>query len=271
MMTLDLAVVTHRPEGIQRVARMVLPPIDGVRYIVSWQAHENAPIPTSLHRPDVEIHRFDSLGQSLNRNNAIEHCSADIILHSDDDIIYTSEGLLSIINVFKKNKGIDVITFKSLQSPSKTYPESQIKLQKKLPKNYSVGTIEIAFRRATAGGLRCCPELGLGSQRLHGGEDEMFLMSAIRRGLNCQFFPITICEHPGESTGTKANFTNENLQASGCLIALTHPGSAILRVPLKAWRVNRAGQSGFIRALYRISRGALMAPGVLKRNHQTLW
>lgn len=271
MMTLDLALATYGPDGISRVAAMVLPPAEGVRYIVSWQAHGNAPIPAELMRPDVEIHRFNLLGQSLNRNNAIEHCTADIILHSDDDIIYNQEGLIAVIKTFKENTDLDLATFRSVHEDDRNFPISTIRLHRYLPPNYSVTTFEIAFRRATAGNLRCCPELGLNSPKLHGGEDEMFLMSAIRRGLDCRFFPITICEHPGASTGTKAHFTNENLQASGCVIALTRPWTAILRVPLKAWRVSRKGQASFLRALYRISRGALMAPGVLKRNHKYLW
>ncbi len=271
MMTLDLAVATHRPEGIERVARMVLTPIEGVRYIVSWQAHANAPIPVTLIRPDIEIHRFDGMGQSHNRNNAIDHCKADIILHSDDDIIYSRNRLLKVIRVFEQNSDVDVATFKSKHIADRIFPTEKTTLQKRLPKFYFAATFEIAFRRATAGHLRCCPELGLGSPKLHGGEDEMFLMSAIRRGLNCCFFPITICEHPGASTGTKAHYTDENLQASGCIIALNHPFTAFLRIPLKAWRVNKHKQATFGRALYRISLGAMMAPGVLHRNHKYLW
>lgn len=271
MMALDLAVATHRPEGIKRVARMVLAPMEGVRYVVSWQAHENAPIPDELMRSDIEIHRFDLMGQSLNRNNAIEHCKADIILHSDDDLIYTPERFRRVVSVFEENPDLDVATFQSKQGIGKSYPETMTKLDRELPKNYSVGAVEIAFRRSTAGELRCCPEFGLGSPRLHGGEDEMFLMSAIRRGLDCRFFPITICEHPGVSTGTKAHFSDENLQASGCVISMTYPSTAILRIPLKAWRVYRAGRASLPRALYCLSRGALMAPGILKRNHNYLW
>ena len=87
MLTLDIAIVTHRPEGIARVAAMNLPVIDGVRYVVSWQSHEEAPVPESLVRDDVEIHRFDGRGISLNRNHAYDHCRADIVLNADDDLI----------------------------------------------------------------------------------------------------------------------------------------------------------------------------------------
>jgi len=272
MLTLDLAMATHKPEGIERVASMMLPRMDGVRYIISWQAHNDYPVPSALtSRPDVEIHRFNATGQSLNRNNAIDHCTADIILHADDDVIYTEYGFSAIINSFQNNPDVDVATFRSTQNKKRSFPREETDLNYNYPKNYYAGAIEIAFRRSTADHLRCCPELGLASPRFHGAEDEMFLMSAIKRKLKCRYFPITICEHPGESTGTKAHFTNANLMAAGCLIGLTRPWTAPLRVPLKAWRVARAGQATLFRALKYITLGACASPGVLRRNHKYLW
>lgn len=272
-MTLDLALITHKADGIERVARQSLPAVPGVRYVISWQNHGNAPVPESLaSRPDVEIHRFDGHRQSDNRNNAIEHCKADIILHADDDVTYLPQSFESIINIFEANPDVDVATFRSIiYGSTRDFPKERTALKAKLPKNYYATTIEIAFRRATAGHLRFCPELGLNSPRFHGGEDEMFLMSAIKRGLRCSFFPITICEHPLPSTGSKSHFTNCNLQAAGAIIGLVTPLTAFLRVPLKAFRVARARQAGFLRALFCISRGAFAAPGLLRRNHNTLW
>lgn len=271
-MTVDLAVATYRPEGIERVARMVLAPMEGVRYVVSWQEHGDAPVPESLaRRDDVEIHRFERKGQSLNRNNAMNHCTADIILHADDDLVYTPQGLQTVIDTFSNNPDIDVATFRSERVPPKTYPARTTVLNRRLPRGYFASMIEIAVRRSTAGSLRCCPELGLASARMHGGEDEMFLQTAIRRGLRCLFVPVTICSHPAPSTGTKARLTPENLRATGCTIALSYGPSAILRVPLKAMRVSRAGQAPFLRALFYIAQGALEAHGLRRRNRATLW
>lgn len=272
MLTLDLAMITYRPEGLARLAGRLLPPLPGVRYVVSWQEHGGAPVPDEIaQRADVEVHRLDVKGQSHNRNNAIAHCRADIILHADDDIIYTPAGLQTVIDTFEQNPEVDVATFRSVHGDASRFPADATDLGRRLPKGYYVATFEIAFRRATAGNLRCCPELGLASPRLHAGEDEMFLMSAIRRGLHCRFFPATICTHPGESTGTKGSPSNGNLEGFGCVIALTYPRTAALRVPLKAWRLSRAGAASLPRALYRVALGAMQAPGVLRRNRTTLW
>lgn len=270
--SLDLAVVTHRPEGIQRVAKMLLPPIEGVNYIISWQAHFDAPIPEELYRPDVFVYRFDGAkGISANRNNALKHCRGDVILFADDDLIYYKTGLENLRRVFLQNPTLDFATFRSDHGDSTRFPFEETRLKGKLPKSYSVTSFEIAFRRVSCGDLRCCPELGLGSPLLHGGEDEIFLQTAIRRGLDCRFFSITVCAHPHDSTGTKSQFTKGNLLASGCVIAMTYPLSAFLRVPLKAWRVWRRGQATMSDAFCYICRGAMMARGVLKRNRAYLW
>lgn len=271
MLTLDLALITHRPEGIHRVASMNLPYIDGVRYIVSWQLHENAPVPAALLRDDVEIHRFEPAGQSLNRNNAIDHCTADIVLNSDDDLIYTSEGLRQVIRAFEDNPETDVATFKAVMFEGPVYPAESRRLAEPLPKGYWIPCITIAFRRNAVGNLRFHPEFGLGSERLHGAEDELFLLSAIRRGLDCRYFPIEICAHPQESTGTKSRLTPSNMRAMGCYIAIAEPLSAVLRLPLKAYRLQRSGRSGFFRALYHLIAGAANAPRILRGDRQCLW
>lgn len=271
--SLDLAVATHRPEGIERVAKLLLPPAQGVTYIVSWQDHRDAPIPAELAaREDVKIFRFDETGQSLNRNNAIEHCQGDIILHSDDDLIYYPDGLAGLRRIFRDNPELALATFRSAHGDMSRFPDEAVKLTpKKLPKGYSVACFEMAFRRTSAPWLRFCPELGLGSERFHGGEDEAFLFTAINRGLDCRFFPVTICAHPHDSTGTKASVTDKNLLASGCIIALQYPRSAALRVPLKAWRLSRQGKASLFRALKHLTQGALAAPGLRRRNKKFLW
>lgn len=270
--TLDVAIATHTPEGIQRVAAMHLPEISGVTYIVSWQAHDDVPIPDILlSRPDISIHRFDRSGQSNNRNNAFDHCSSDIILCSDDDLIYTTEGLTAVRRAFTEHPDVDFATFRSIHGGSRvTYPTESVRLSLPLPKNYYAACFELAFRRCSAGRLRCHPSFGLGSKSMHGGEDELLLLTAIRRGLNCRFFPVTICSHPHLSTGTKARLSGKNLRAMGCIIALTYPISFMLRIPLKAYRVHSSRKSSLAKALWYLTAGALRAPWLF-RDRRYLW
>jgi len=271
MLTLDIAIITHRPEGIQRLAEKNLPAIDGVRYVISWQAHGSRPVPDALMRDDITVVRCDAPGLSNNRNNSLAHCTSDLILIADDDVTHRPAAIRQLIKHFEQDSTLDVATFQSVRPWTGAYPGHECRLTLPYPKGYSVISFEIALRRSTAGHLRACPELGLGSPRFHAGEDEMLLLSAIKRGLNCRFLPIVVCEHPHESTGSKNRLTDGNLLASGCVIALTYPFSAILRVPLKAWRIFRQGQASLPRAIWQISRGAIAAPSLLRRNRDTLW
>lgn len=271
MLTLDLAIVTHRPEGIARVAAMYLPSIDGVRYIISWQDHADTPVPESLVRDDIEIYRFDGRGISLNRNNAYDHCRADIILNSDDDLIYTPEQLKAVIRVFEDNSDVDLATFMADMPGTPIYPPYSVRLNDPLPKGYWVVSFTIAFRRKAVGNLRMHPDLGLGASKMHAAEEELFLLSAIRRGLNCRFFPVEICTHPKASTGTQNSLTPAIIRAMGCYIAIATPKTMILRIPLKAFRLYRAKQAGFMFALRHIIEGAKLAPSILHGDRKYLW
>lgn len=270
-LTLDVAIATHRPEGIRRVADMRLPEIPGVSYVVSWQDHQDVDVPVALMRDDVRIFRYDETGQSNNRNNALAHCSADVVLNSDDDVTFFPEGLEKILTLFEENSDLDVASFRSEHGDMSRFPKDTVRLGKKYPKGYHVSGIEIAFRRSSRGSLKFCPELGFASRSLHGGEDEIFMYSAVMRGLDCRYFPVTICAHPHESTGFRHGMTSGNLKAQGCVLALMYPWTCVLRIPLKAWRLKRGRQSGMMRALRFLAAGALSAPGVLGRNHDSMW
>lgn len=271
--SLDIAIATHKIAGIERVAKMLMPETDGIKYIVSWQNHSNAPIPQSiLERNDVSVYRFEEIGLSPNKNNALDHCKSEIIYFTDDDVELYPEGIALLRKAFKNHPSVELATFRSQHGDMSRFPEVETTLSHKYPKGYSVCGIEIAFRQSTQPRLRYCREFGFGENiMMHGGEDEMLLHSAINRGMVCQFFPITICSHPHPSTGSKKHLSDKNLRALGCVIQLHYPGSSIIRVPLKAWRLFKNGQSGFFKALRYLSGGALSAHGVLKRNHDTLW
>lgn len=271
MITLDIAIITYKPEGIKRLAENALPSIPGVNYVISWQAHESAPVPEGLQRSDIKIYRYDGVGLSCNRNNSFKYCNSDIIIIADDDVQFFEEGINKLREVYAEKHDTDLIAFHSLRHGGPIYPKNACKLNTKLPKNYNTVSFELSFRKSTAGWLRVCPELGLNSPRYHGGEDEMLLFTAIKRGLNCWFYPITVCKHEHPSTGSKTHLTKGNLRANGCVIALTYPKSAILRIPLKAWRLSQSGQSNFFRALLYLIQGAIGAPGLLKRNKEYLY
>lgn len=256
-MTLDVAIATWKPEGILRVADMNLPEVPGVRYVVSWQmAGQNPNIPKLLaQRNDILVCFTNEPGLGANRANACRNCNAPIILIADDDITYSAQQLLSVIDIFKKNPDIDLAAFR-YDGANKTYPAQETEISYPMPKNYYISSIEIAFRQRVLDKVCFNSDFGIGSSVFQAGEDTMFLYDAIKAGFHCRFFPITICTHDHPSTGDRPMPRGVAL-ATGKLIRLEHPRSWILRIPLKAWRNTKIGGS-FFPAMLRMFHGALI-------------
>lgn len=253
ILKIDIAVATigRRIEG---VARMLLPPLEGVAYVVSWQGHQGISLPEQLRRDDVEVCRFDGSGLSRNRNNAIAHCRGDIVVISDDDLVYHPESILNVRKAFAADNTLDIALFKVDFPHAKKYPSGDCPIGLPFPKGYWVSAVEIALRRDRISSLRFNPILGLGAGRYECGEDECFVISAIRRGLNCRFINHTLCAHPGTTTGS---YTSPGtLRGQGYVISLMYPHSGYLRLLLKAVRLWRSGKCGGAYALRYLLHGA---------------
>lgn len=255
-LTLDVAVVTHGKEGIKRVEKMLLPPRDGVRYVVSWQEHENASIPLSItERNDVEVFRLDVKGLSNNRNNSISHCNSDIVLIADDDLIYEPDAFQKICQTFENDPGLDLATFRVRFKNAKTYPKDRVRLQIPLPKGYFATSMEIAFRRSNLSDVKFNALLGLGAPELVCGEEEIFLLDAIKKGLICRHVPIYICSHPTSTTGN--GVSPKILMAQGYVIRRYYGITTLPRLFLKAYRVSKTGEISLPDALIHLVKGSL--------------
>ncbi len=259
-LTLQLAIPTHAPEGIRRIEKLLLPPREGVGYIVSWQDHREEAVPeTVAARADVEILRFDGKGLSANRDNALAHCTADIVLIGDDDLVYRPDAFDTVRQTFERDPALEYASFRYDGPDDKRYPVSETSLSP-IPKGFSQTTFEIAIRRESrAGKLRFSPLFGPGAPYLTAGEDEFFLLSAVKSGVNCRFFPSTIANHPTLTSGALPRSSAGLLRTTGALIALRHRAMWIPRLPLVAWRLYHSGKAPFISALRAMAAGALYA------------
>ena len=221
-MTLDILISTLGIDGINRVAKMNLPTVKDVKYIISWQVpgieNPSEMIPIQLIRDDISIYPIDSRGISINRNNAIKHSTADICLIADDDLIYTTQHLQSVIKAF-------------------------------------VSEIEIAFRRKICDKVLFNEYFGPGLHPLQACEGAIFIHQAISLGIRTRFIPYTITHHTGGiSTGNRV-LTTGVLMAQGAYIAIVYPYTALFRLPLFAWRSFRRGQTKMFPAMRHLWRG----------------
>lgn len=253
-LTLNLAISTIGKEGIKRVFSLLPPPIPKVSYVISWQNHEGCVLPETVgERDDVTIIKTDSKGLSANRNNALNHCNGDIVLLSDDDIDYNQGAFNDIIEAFENDPEMDIALFKIDYNNRKQYPDKDLVLSFPYPKFYFPTTPEIAFRKSRIGNLQFWEGLGLNSLEMHSGEEELFIFSAIKRGLKVFFINKEIGKHPHPTSGEK--ITAEVLKGNGFIIGLTYPFTSVIRIILKAIRLCRNKKAPFIFSIKNLSAG----------------
>ena len=266
MLTLDILISTIN-EGIENVPDIILAPIEGVRYVISWQkCGYSASVPQALLRGDVTVSAINERGLSRNRNNALAHATADVCLIADDDVRYKPEYLKEVIDTFSSINDVDVALFqyKSVNG-SKSYPSYSFNLEN-MPRGYYASSIEIAFRRESVAGMLRFNELfGLGAPVLKAGEDGVFLLDAVKLGLKCRFFPKVVVEHEGQSTGVVNIASRGVLMAKGAYIYLAYGRiSAWMRYVVNAWRIHRQVPAmGFLEVFRHIINGA----AYIKQHH----
>lgn len=231
---LDILVATHGEDGLKKVEMMNLPVMTGVRYIVTVQGAKNAIAPASLQRNDISIHYLNSSGLSNNRNAGIGLSTAQYCLLADNDLRYTADRLNNVVKTISANPEVDIFTFRH-EGENVSYPKEETDFSKSMPKGYSVTSFEIAFRRKAIGELRFDKNFGIGAP-MGCCEEALFILDCQRSELCCRFFPITIVEHHGLSTGHRPITDASVAQAEGAYIRLAYGIKGFSRIPLFAWR-----------------------------------
>ncbi|MBQ9362141.1 MAG: glycosyltransferase family 2 protein [Bacteroidaceae bacterium] len=202
-MCLDVLICTI-DQGILRVPQVILPPQEGVRWVVSMQYTDGQfldVVPQELtERKDITLTCIEGKGLCRNRNNAIQHASGDILLVADDDCQYTAEALDTVIKTYELNPSADIILFQS--NLEKYFPERPTLYQKAFQDGYYPSSVEMSFRKGL--GLRFDERFGLGSEHLSAGEESVFLKDAE----NAQYSIVCI---PKRIVTTPHSYVTDNL------------------------------------------------------------
>lgn len=239
---LDVMICTLGHDGIRRVAEGSHPRMKGVRYIVAWQVPDgDEETPEELRRDDFMVAKTPTRGLSRNRNVALSHATAPLLLISDDDVDYTEEGLGRVIDAFDANPDCDILTFRYVSAKApKYYPDGSCDLSHPA-KGYYPTSFEIAMRRESLPPeLRFDENFGIGAT-FPSGEEDLFLHDALSHGLRGRFLPTDICRHDGDTTADRLRRSPSLIEAKGAIVPLLYPGSWPLRMLLLAMRSARSG------------------------------
>ncbi len=261
-------------ERIANVAQMMLPRQEGVSYLVSWQRtsarSETVPVPPQLEeRPDVSVYPLNSRGLSANRNNALRHAQADILVIADDDCRYTPETIDTLRSVYAGHPEAKVILGRMTDEHGtwfKRYPTQAFNYSR-IPSGYYPSSCEITLRKEAAA-IPFDTAFGIGAPRFGCGEEEVWLRDASRifGPEAVVFHPFTLCTTPPATTGSRFLTDKSVQQAKGAVLRIVYgPLGAALRiaktaftapVPFgKRFRLLKEMLAGFLHVRHRTPNG----------------
>lgn len=206
-MTLNVLICTI-DDGILNVPSVLLPPIEGVSWVVSMQYSDQKYldiVPAELkNRSDVILTYLEGRGLSRNRNNAINHSEGDILLIGDDDCRYSKSALLEVIHFYEMNPSYDIVFFAAADydgKPLKFYPSQLTSFQQAFKEGFYPASVELTMRQGL--GLHFDTRFGLGSPLLCAGEEDVFVHDALKAGYNVVVYPMTVVRTDGKTTGSR--------------------------------------------------------------------
>lgn len=214
-----------------RAAGLDLPETDGVGYLIGWQrAGCGMDIPPQLRRPDIDVIATDTIGVAANRNILLDHASAPYLKFSDDDVTLTAQDLTDLIKAFDDYPDADILLTR-FRSPTRTpsAPASTFVIQD-APRGYWPTAIEINIRRSKVA-LRFDTRFGPNSSHYPYGEDDTYIVDAIRSGLTVRYVPVMVGRHEHPSTGERLHPLDRSfLTTKAAVLRRLHPRSWPLRL-----------------------------------------
>lgn len=168
---------------------------------------------------------FAERGVGLNRNNALMRADADICLFADDDMVY-KDGYSKIIqNAFERHPDADILAFNLEESKAsdghfvpkrkKIKKESRVRYLNCL--RYGTARIAVRLRSIRMNGISFNLCFGGGTPYCH-GEDNLFVVSCLSKGLKMYSIPETIATLTEERESSwNGGFDNRYVTDQGML------------------------------------------------------
>lgn len=228
-MTVELLICTLNTR-IAHVCDMLLPPAEGISYLVSWQRTtpeaESFPVPTPLEeRADVRVVNTTSCGLSANRNHAFSHAKGDILVIADDDCRYSLESLRKLQHIYETHPQAIVVTARMTDVDGhffKNYPDPSFNFAH-IPHQYFTSSWEITLRKEAAT-ILFDTAFGIGAPSFGCGEEEVWLYDVCRTfgRERVIYVPFSLGTTAPATTGTRFLTDKKVQRAKGAVLSILH-------------------------------------------------
>ncbi len=150
---------------------------------------------------------MDEKGVGLSRTTALQRATADIVLFSDEDIVYSDGYEALVTEQFENNPKADMILFNvKVSEERRTYwTESAHRVHRWNCGRYPAYSIAVRRSRLHETGLTYHLWFG-GGAIFSNGEDSLFLNEALKKGLKLLAVPVCIGEEKPREDGSSTWF-----------------------------------------------------------------
>ena len=199
--------------------------------IIINQCDHSAVVHQSYNGFSIHWYSFSEKGVGLSRNNALMRADHEIVLFADDDVSYVERYADLILKEFDRLPQADVIIF-NLASTNQTRPEYMNRSTHRLRffNCLRYGTCRIAARLKSLRKENLSFHLLFGGGSRYGcGEDSIFLMDCLRRGLKLYASPELIGYVNQETSSWFSGYNDRYFRDKGALFAcISKRGAGLL-------------------------------------------
>lgn len=196
--------------------------------IVGNQCDENKIAEFEDNGNHIKWLSFKEKGVGLNRNNTLMRADAEIVMFADDDMVLVDDYEKIVRKAFEKIPQADIIVF-DLQ-----YPNKQRKPIKKIEKlnlqkcmRFGAARISAKSSSLKLNGISFNLCFGGGTQ-FGSGEDSLFLMDCVHKGLKIYSYPVVIAKLIDRESTWFKGYNDKFFFDKGVLFAQLFPTSCYL-------------------------------------------
>jgi glycosyltransferase involved in cell wall biosynthesis len=195
----------------ERVATLVEPPVnpnwETVLVVqnpnhIDWQGSRFQALSA---RKDFRFEELNSKGVAKSRNRAIDLSQSEYLIFSDDDITFSEQGLQEAIAYLDANLDVSLLLGQATDESGvlrKRYPATVTKLGSLNSARAATYEMIIRVSEVRRLGIRFDEDFGAGAKN-YLGDEYIFVVDLIRAGGKAVFAPITLAQHPTESSGSR--------------------------------------------------------------------
>jgi glycosyltransferase involved in cell wall biosynthesis len=201
----------------ERVATLVEPPTnpdwETVLVVqnpnqINWQGPRFQDL---KERNNFRFEELISKGVAKSRNRAIELAAGEYLIFSDDDITFSEQGLREAIAYLDSHPDVSLLLGQATDESGalrKQYPNQVTKLGSLNSARAATYEMIVRVSEIRRLGVRFDENFGAGAKN-YLGDEYIFVVDLVKAGGNAVFAPITLAQHPTESSGSRWGSAND--------------------------------------------------------------